>query len=90
MKTLGTSEDHHDRAPVETRERFRCDGTVLIHHDLSMSCTADSCPVPHGSDEWLMAHTSFHGCDYVLRRCESCSVEPAAPPWGDSVHQSAA
>ena len=91
MKSFETFQRHGDCAPIESHEHLRCDGTVLIHHDLSMTCTTEACPVPPGSaEEWMLAHRSFHGCDYVLRRCESGAVEPMAPPWGDAVQKPAA
>ena len=89
MKSVETFQNG-DRAPIESHEHLRCDGTVLIHHDLSMTCTTEACPVQRGSYEWMLAHRSFHGCDYVLRRCEGCAVEPMAPPWGDAVQKPAA
>jgi hypothetical protein len=68
----------------------RCDRTVLIHHDLSTSCSEERCAVPIGSDQWAMADRRFHGCDYVLRRCPACAVEPATPSWAAVVEHSAA
>ncbi len=78
MATLRSSDLRHD-GPHEVG--LHCAGTVLIHHDLSTTCTDKHCAIPRDSGEWVMAHTRFHGCDYVFRRCPDCAVELQTPSW---------
>jgi len=78
MATLRSSDLRLDERP---EAGLRCEGTVLIHHDLSTTCTDEHCVAPRESGEWVMAHTRFHGCDYVFRRCPDCAVEPQTPSW---------
>ena len=55
----------------------RCLGIVIVHRDLSLTCTQDPCSVtdrlPPSSDAWLFAHSSYYGCDFVLgQKCPRC------------------
>jgi len=55
----------------------RCRGIVVVHRDLSLTCTQNPCSAcelhAHGSDAWLFAHTSYYGCDFVLGHlCPRC------------------
>ena len=57
----------------------KCEGIVVVHRDLSLTCTQDPCPAcgpahPPGSDAWIFAHSSYYGCDFVLgNRCPRCA-----------------
>jgi len=61
----------------------RCGGIVVIHRDLSLTCTQHPCGAspthPPGSDGWLFAHVGYYSCDVVLgERCPRC--HPTSPP----------
>jgi len=66
----------------------RCEGIVVVHRDLSLTCSQCPCGAspthPPGSDGWLFAHVGYYACDVVLgATCPRChpaesAREPAA------------
>jgi len=63
---LRTFRDDADDGVMGIPATPRCTGIVVIHHDLSMTCTQDPCSAIDGvhvlgSDAWLCAHVSFYG-----------------------------
>jgi hypothetical protein len=53
-------------------------GIVVVHRDLSMTCTQHPCAAMDGaavfgSDRWVSTHVKFYACDFVLGpRCPRC------------------
>lgn len=63
---------------VEVVRSMRCGGIVVVHRDLSLTCTQDMCSADgiyrHGSDAWLLAHSEYYGCDFLIgHKCPRCS-----------------
>lgn len=69
----------------------KCVGMVVVHRDLSLTCTQDPCTAcgpfyPSGSDAWIFAHGSYYGCDFVFRHsCPRCAPSPQSASSGQKM-----
>lgn len=65
----------------------RCSGMVVVHRDLAVTCTSDTCPRDLRTGVWFGMHSRFVRCPESLavgRRCPDCGFEspmttPVAP-----------
>jgi len=57
---------------VEEMTTVTCEGTVIVHRDRSMTCTALPCHQETGAGMWLNLHWAFVPCSTTLG--EGCPI----------------
>jgi hypothetical protein len=83
---------HHEgenKIDMETNRLPRCPGTVVIHRDLAVSCTSESCRWDLPQHMWYELHANVVRCADAEggSGCPLCGfrhvVRPDADPWRD-------